>query len=115
MTGSLINHLQGSSKQPKPQLDMGATILMWTDRLACTIIKINRTGTKLKVQLDNALRTDTNGMSDQQSYRYERNLFGSVHEFSLRKNGKWVEVGQRSKGGTCLVIGHRDHYYDYSY
>lgn len=113
-TGSLINHLMSGPARTIPTVGMGATILHWTDRTACTIIAVNAKGTRIMVQQDKAIRVDNYGMSDSQDYRYEADRDGCSFEFSLRDNGRWVRVGD-SKGGSTLSIGHRDQYHDYSF
>jgi hypothetical protein len=112
-TGSLMNHIFSGCNMPAPEIGMGATILHWTDRTACTITAISKSGKRVEVVEDNAIRTDDNGMSDSQSYRYEPGT-GSARAFTLRKNGAWVAEGQSMKG-TRLAIGARRHYYDYSF
>jgi hypothetical protein len=99
--------LSGTKGQPKPEVGMGATILMWTDRKACTIVKVTRT--QVHVQEDKAIRTDDYGMSDCQSYRYERDEAAPVMIFRLRKNGAY-----KGPGGQ-LRIGDRSAYHDYSF
>lgn len=89
----------------------GVTIVHWSDRWACTVIEA--TAKTVTVQRDKAIRTDDHGMSDSQSYRYEPDPDGSVRKFSLRKTGKFVQVGD-SINGTRLVRGRSEHY-DYSF
>jgi len=104
-TGSLMNHLMAGGTQPK--IGMGATILMWTDRKAGTIVKI--TPTQVHVQEDTAVRADNNGMSECQEYAYSPNPAGYVHVFRKTKRG------YRNKAGNALSIGERDTYYDFSF
>lgn len=94
---------------------MGATILMWTDRLAVTIVEVSANGRRVVVQRDKATRTDSNGMSDAQSYTYEPDTDAPRQTFTLRKNGQWVRQGDNMGSGTKLSIGHRSHYHDYSF
>jgi hypothetical protein len=112
-TGSLHNHIISGSNMSEPQVGMGATILYWTDRNAATITEVGKSGKIVRVVEDVAIRTDENGMSDSQTYRYEPGT-GSPRTFTLRKNGAWVEQGSSMKG-TRLAIGARRHYYDYSF
>ena len=114
-TGSLFNNLMQDSKHPTPEVDMGATILSWTDRTAGTIVAVSKSGKKLTWQRDKVTRTDDNGMSDSQTYTYEQDPNGYDQEFSLRKGGRWVKVGYSIHDGTSLGIGHRSEYYDYSF
>lgn len=111
-TGSLVNHVLASTHSAVEVGD-GATILHWTDRTACTVICVDPKGKWITVQEDKAIRTDSNGMSECQEYRFEANERGSLKTFSLRKNGQWVERGQ--KGGSRLSVGRRSAYHDYSF
>jgi hypothetical protein len=54
-------------------------------------------------------------MSDSQSYRYEPNPEASKRVYTLRKNGRWVAEFDNMRNGTCLGIGFREEYYDYSF
>lgn len=102
-----------------PAVGMGATKLMYTDRHAGTIVAV-RTNKKGKVvaftwREDNATRTDSNGMSDSQSYAYSEDVSASPYEVTLRANGRWVKVGESAKNGTAFGIGYREKFHDYSF
>lgn len=122
-TGSFVNHLysRSSGNAPEPEIGMGATILLWTDRHAATVTEVN--GKVITVQQDIAKRIDKNGMSDMQDYEYERDPNGIVYNFRKNKNGKWDEVrfneetGRWNKinGGSGISIGFRREYYDFSF
>lgn len=113
MRGSLINRAMEKSKQKTPEVGMGATILGYTDRNACTIISVEPK--RITVQRDNAIRTDENGMSEIQRYDINPNPNGVKSVFTLRKNGRWVRETESSNGGTYLLIGERQEYYDFSF
>jgi hypothetical protein len=108
--GSFQN-LQASNVLPKPDIKVGdgATIIMWSDRHACTIIEIKKNGREIVLQQDYAIRTDANGMSDSQSYRFEPNPKGPTYEATIRKNGTFKLKG----GSTSVIIGSRSEHYDY--
>jgi hypothetical protein len=117
-TGSVVNHIYSRSSLT-PEVGMGATILSWSDRSACTVIGWN--GRLLTVQKDRAIRTDKNGMSECQTYQYERDPDGAIYTFKLTSKG-WVKVWfnqdtQRwntvGKGG--ITVGTRETYYDYTF
>lgn len=101
----------GVKGQPAPEVGMGATILLYTDRKAATIIQVHASGRMLVAQLDHAIRTDSNGRSEVQTYRYEPNPEGAKRVFRLNKKGMWVGSG----GGPQLYIGSREHYHDYGF
>lgn len=108
-TASLNNWLMGGTNgQPIPEAGMGATILMWTDRVAATIVKVTRT--QVHVQKDHAIRIDSNGMSESQDYRYEPNPDAEVIIFRRNKRGAY-----KSPGHGQLRLGDRDSYHDYSF
>ena len=113
--GSLMNLLQSQTVPKVPEVGDGATVLMWSDRVACTVVEVSPSGKRLWVTRDNATRTDAHGMSDAQSYGYETQWEGYRYEYSLRQNGRWVAVGQPMNGGEMLGIGYRQHYHDYSF
>ena len=101
-TGSLVNHV-ASTSDTVPEVGMGATILMWSDRKAGTIVKV--TPTQIHVQEDTATRTDKNGLSESQEYTYEPDPKGSIRIFRKTKNGyRW--------SGRGLWVGVRQAYHD---
>lgn len=131
-TASMTNHLYSRAVigQPEPEVGMGATILMWTDRHAATVAEIvyrSYATLVIAVQEDTARRTDTNGMSECQSYSYEPNPRGRIHYFRRRKNGTWQEVTRDRMtpgrvrylvvegGGSGLRLGERSEYHDFSF
>jgi hypothetical protein len=113
-TGSLINHVMSGSKDAEPQVGMGATMLLWSDRHACTIVEVSPNKKRIGVQQDNAKRTDNNGMSDSQSYAYSPNVNAPVKYYTLRKNGAWVREGESMKGSR-IAIGYRAEFHDFSF
>lgn len=121
-TASLTNHIlsRAVDRQPQPEVGMGATILMWTDRNPATIIAVE--GNRITVQEDNAERADSNGMSEAQEYTYTPNPNGCTSTFRMNKRGMWEQIvkneetGRWNKcSGRGLRIGEREKYYDYSF
>jgi hypothetical protein len=110
--GSLQNLIADqASNGNEAKVGDGATVVMWTDRKAATIIEVSKTGHEVTVQFDTAIRTDGRGMTDAQSYRFERNENGATRVATRRKDGSY-----RIKGGQERVLmGVRDHYHDYSF
>ena len=87
----------------------GATVCYYTDREAGTIIK--RTKNTITIQRDKAFRTDNNGMSDCQEYRYERDENGLIEVYHWsNKYGCF-----RNSKNKLFVINGRHKYYDYSF
>jgi hypothetical protein len=116
--GSLMNMLQAGARSPEPEVGMGATILMWSDRHAATIVEVVRYKTGQRagevkgvwIQADTATRTDSNGMSDAQSYTYAPNA-DAPRVYARRT----AQGGYVLSSGSRLGIGYRENYYDYSF
>lgn len=112
--GSLMNCIMhGSGKNIVPEVGMGATELLWSDRHAYTVIEVSKSGKTVTVQRDNAERVlceGENPMSDSQNYKYTPDPKGAICKIRLCKNG-WKEIG----GGSRFALGFRDEYYDYSF
>jgi hypothetical protein len=113
MHGSIVN-MAMSRSGIKPEVGMGATKLLYSDRHACTIVQVIDDDTVM-VQEDQAHRTDTRGMSEAQEYEYTPDPTAQFEPFSRRKNGVWVRIGESMKQGTKLCIGVRQAYRDFSF
>ena len=115
-----------------PRVGMGATIRNYSDRQACTIVEVSRSGKRIVVQHDEAtlLNGFESGEPDAltftlggfcghvegvQRYSYAPNPAGSRETFTLRKTGQWIAEGEKAKGGTQLIVGRRAHHHDYNF
>jgi hypothetical protein len=120
-TGSVMNHLMSGPSSTVPVVGMGATVNGWSDRYAGTITTVAPGRTMFTVQQDHAKRTDSNGMSDCQSYEYSPNPEGRRWTFKKNKKGQWREVGLNENGrwvfvGGCgCTLGVRKAYHDFSF
>jgi hypothetical protein len=124
-TGSLQNHLYSRMivGAPEPTPGTGATVLHWTDREAATVQSFDPKLDVVVVTLDRAARTDSNGMSEEQTYSFERDPDGQVYVFKRDRQGMWREARLNGKGrvtfipggGSGLLVGARRHYYDFSF
>lgn len=114
--GSLINCIADNAPVRRiPDVGDGATIVMWSDRLPATITEVRKTKSgklRITVQEDKATRIDNNGISESQSWQFERDTNGRVFQYSERKDGVLREV---QNGGTTLWVGSRQKYYDFSF
>jgi len=119
-TNSLVSELMVGSKQPAPVVPvvgMGATICLWTDRIATTIVMVSKSGKTITVQHDAAKRIigpNDVVMSESQHYEYSTDVNARTEIYSLRKNGRWIRKGE-SLHGAALVIGVREHYHDFDF
>lgn len=113
--GNLHSRLMEYAKQPVPEVGMGATICMFSDRHAVTVIEVNKDKTRVVVQRDKATRTDKNEMSDSQTYSYAPDANGAKETYTLRKSGRWVKQGDSMKNGTGLRLGERSEHFDFGF
>ena len=100
---------------------MPATILMWTDREAGTIVEVNMAKRYIVVQEDKATIVSGHTLGAPE-YRYEANTEGSLHYFRKGKDGRWasVYINPETKrfvkcGSRGLRLGHREKYVDPSF
>jgi hypothetical protein len=109
----MLNRILENSKSAMPEVGMGVTRCCHSDRHAYTIID-KPSATRIIVQRDKATRSDENGMSESQSYNYERDTDGDTYTLTLRVDGRWRAVGE-TKGDAGWLIGTRMEYYDYNF
>ena len=110
------------TKQIVPQVGMGATLLSGSDSYAYTIVSVetNKGGKVVRIgaTMDKAKRTDKNGMSEAQSYKYTTDKTATVVYFTLRRNGLWIDESRqvnRASSSFCLEIGERRSHCDFSF
>lgn len=95
----------------QPTVGMGVTIQRWSDRSAGTIIQVSHSDKRIVIQEDKTIRTDQNGMSELQSYSYERDPNGAIHIATLRKDGRF----RISKSKQLVALDVRNKFYDFSF
>ena len=107
VTGNVTAFFMGGAFA-QPEVGMGATLLLWTDTHAYTISRVSKSGKTFWMKRDKAIRTDSNGMSESQDYRYEPQPDAPERPVRMTKRG-WMSNGQ------FVRVGIRDEYYDYSF
>lgn len=104
-----------------PSIGQGATICHYTDRTACTIVAVSKSGKTISIQPDNAELDNwkpemiaggfvghcTNNGA--QRYRYSLNPEAPVWKARLRKNGTY-----QTTNGERLIKG-RHQFHDYNF
>ena len=109
--GSLQNAIGNQTRSLKPEVGMGVTELMYSDRHPYTVTGI-LTPKRIKVRADNAIRTDKNGFSEAQEYTYEQDPTSPEIVLFLNKFGRWKRSGDPQ--GSTYLIGRREEYYDFT-
>ena len=116
-------------QQPEPKVGMGVTELGWSDRHPWEIIEV-KSPRKIVLRNMKAERDPTwkpevivGGFAGhtvnnhEQRWTITSNPEGKVKEATLRKNGKWIWVGQPATGScaTGLRLGEARYFYDYNF
>ena len=114
--GSLNNRIMENCRGDKPEVGMGVTECMWSDRHPYEIVEVID-DRHIKIRALDYKRTDHNGFSEVQEYEYTSNPNAHVFTLYKAKDGRWVRrVGRngvdRSSG---WVIGFAERYYDFSF
>lgn len=97
-----------------PVKGMGVTGGCGSDRYPYTILDVSSSGKQIRIQEDDALLTSGDITRYSQVYEYSPNLNGRKVTISLRKDGRWREVGS-GRGASTYGVGHRSKYYDPSF
>lgn len=113
--GSLNNRIDERRRSAPPEVGMGATEYLWSDRHAYEVIAV-KDDRHVTVRRYKCIRTDNNGISECQDYRFESDPNGRTAELFRTKKGFWVEREGRSyRNSNKWGIGVADEYYDYSF
>jgi len=110
-----LNARSGHRYLIRPDLGLGVTMYGWSDRHSGTIVYVSDNLKEIIVQADRAVRTDNNGMSECQQYKFFRALSDGGSRYTLRKNGRWILAGTDLHNGQAISLGSRDEYYDFSF
>ena len=119
MNETFVERLQASmTKTPVPvrppelpTVGMGATIQWWSDRTACTVIRVSKTGSRITIQADKWERIDNNGMSDVQQYVFTPDPDGQTFTVTRTKRNRYQLAG----GAAQVYFGYRSKYYDFTF
>jgi hypothetical protein len=109
--GSLVHAISNQTRSLKPEVGMGVTELMYSDRHPYTIVAI-LSDKKIQVKPCTSTRIDKNGCSEVQEYTYETYEPSPPITLRLNKHGRWKQAGQPD--GSTFLIGKREEYYDFT-
>ena len=103
--GSVQNRIDAECEMPKPEIGMGVTELMWSDRYPYEVIEVI-SEKKIRIRELGYKRTDKNGISECQDYRFFSKPDGEVKTLVLR-NGKWRDLVKdyaRDANGKLVLV-----------
>lgn len=97
----------------EPQIGMGATLGVGSDRYPYTIVEVSKSKKRIGVRRDNYTRLDGRGpYTENQEYEYHQTQGAAEEYYTLRENGRWVREGESMRGGSSMGIGQRRYYQD---
>lgn len=98
-----------SREQKEPEVGMGVTYSIGSDRYAGTISRVSKSGKTFWYRKDDVRATKAHNYYGKQSYIYIPRPDGAEIRVSKRKDGRW-----RESGGSCgsVFVGEREHYSD---
>jgi hypothetical protein len=95
--------------------ETGATYRVGSDSYACTIVEVSPNGKKIWTTDDSTKPAKGFNYFSNQVYEYTTVLSRPRTEWTLRKNGYFVQAGAPMKNGRILSIGNRRYYSDPSF
>ena len=114
--GSLQNRIEERLVGARPEIGMGVTEMLWSDRVPYEIIAV-KDDRHITVRAMSYKRIDDNGFSEVQEYEYTSNPDGYVCDLFKTKRGRWVRrVGTRGVDNSSgWFIGRAERYDDFSF
>jgi len=106
--------MANQTKTIVPVKGMGVTQGAGSDRYPYTILDVSPSGKQIRIQEDNATPGPGHNFYGSQCWVFTPNPNGRKITISLRKDGRWREVGS-GRGSSGYGIGHRDKYIDPSF
>jgi len=98
----------------KPVVGNGAHISNGVDTHSVTIIEVSESGKSVIVQRD-TVKPKEGSASYSNEWEMTSNPNGATYEFSLRKNGLYIQTGEAMNFGSTLHLSGRREYYSYEF
>lgn len=102
--GNLMNRISEHSLSPTPEVGMGATLYLWSDRYPATVTKVSPSGKTVTLTEDNVV-----GWENSYGVSFAPNPNGRVWTARKGKNGTW------KASGSGVTLGSRAAYRDPSF
>ena len=113
--GSLQNRILENSAMPKPEVGMGVTECLWSDRNPYEIVEV-KDDRHLMIRALDWKRIDEGGFSEAQEYEYFSNEDNPVIQIFLTKQGQWRQrLGRNGLGCNRFAVGYAERYYDFTF
>ena len=117
--GSIVNRVYSGPASFEPEVGMGATVLMWSDRHAATVVEVLRYKSgalagkvrAIVVQEDRSTVVSGSAHDGSAVYEHTANPFSARETFYRNKAGQFA----LKCGNAKLAIGFRETYQDPSF
>lgn len=93
--GNLTNRIIENGLDAVPKVGDGATIFLWSDRHAATVVDVSPTGKTVYLTRDTARVVDGSAMDGSAKYTFTPNPNGPRVKVTKDKSGLWGVVGTR--------------------
>jgi hypothetical protein len=103
-----------TKERTKPVVGNGAHISNGVDTHSVTIIEVSPSGKTVTVQRD-AVKPKEGSASYSNEWEMTPNTNGATYDFTLRKNGHYVQAGDSMNFGSILHLSGRREYYSYEF
>jgi len=107
--GDVMNRIMENMKPETPQVGMGVTKLLYSDRHAYSVVEV--VSDKVVMVKRDIAKPQHEGMSDSQHWEYQEDKNATPIKIKLHKKGYWYQEGDTT---TRFLVGVRDEYFDYS-
>jgi hypothetical protein len=103
-----------TKERTKPVVGNGAHINNGVDTHSVTIIEVSESGKSVIVQRD-SVKPKAGSASYSNEWEMTPDPNGATYEFSLRKNGFYIQTGEAMNFGSTLHLSGRREYYSYEF
>lgn len=105
--GDVMNRLMENMQPETPQVGMGATELLYSDRHAYTVVEV--VNAKVIMVKRDIATCDHRHTSDSQKWQYQEDPKAKPIKLKLHKKGYWYQEGDTT---TRFLVGVREEYFD---
>lgn len=101
-----IEHLYCNGNRDNVRVGAEATMLLYSDTHAGTVIYVSPSGKTIKVQRDRAKLISGSTMSEEQGWTYERDSQGAITTYRFSAKHGWINRNAAAR--RCLVGQRRE-------
>ena len=113
--GDVVNRILENSRSPEPEVGMGVTECLWSDREPYEVVEVTDSR-HIKVRRMATKIVSGSSYDGSAEYEYSSDPNGYVVSLFKKKNGRWVErIGRSESKGSGWFLGRAEKYRDPSF